>query len=178
MFTRLLTLLISTEWQTFCGLSREDFRSLATGALDDLGYEYTSERIETSSSEEVWFGSDEQADRITVSKPEPFTIDVITATADPVTSVGLKLIISEKRRNAATDDLSFVTVSETNATTRPVIARFFARVIERADEPPWKVNHHLAFRLAILLRLKVKILWKYWIDVDATTSEPGVDTVQ
>jgi len=29
-------------------------------------------------------------------------------------------------------------------------------------DSPWDVRHHVGFRLAVLLRLKLKVMWLYW----------------
>ncbi|MCH7660978.1 MAG: hypothetical protein IH933_10505, partial [Euryarchaeota archaeon] len=96
-------------------------------------------------------------------------IEVVSASVDPATNITMSFLLPEDRQDEMTTDLCVVTVSPIDEETRPVIARFMTHLIEESDRPPWKLTHHIKFRLAVLLRLKVKLLWGYW---QQTGSEP------
>ncbi|MCL7418563.1 MAG: hypothetical protein M8354_12085, partial [Halalkalicoccus sp.] len=162
MFWKVIGLLIGSEWRAFCGLSPSRFLELATSVLNDLGYDYTVEKTTTTQTEQTMLGADETGERIVVSQPVHFRIEIIRARHDPVSSVALSLVLPEKRREELTDELSVVTLQEVNDTTREAMATFINRVIAESDRPPWKVNHHVGFQLAVLLRYKVRLLWEYW----------------
>jgi hypothetical protein len=166
---KLVSYLVGSRWRTFCGFSKERFRSLATRILDELDYEYTIEEMETTSGEQAMLGSDEIGLRIAVSTPLSFEIEVVSASVDPATNITMSFLLPEDRQDEMTTDLCVVTVSPIDEETRPVIARFMTHLIEESDRPPWKLTHHIKFRLAVLLRLKVKLLWGYW---QQTGSEP------
>lgn len=166
MFEKLLSIYIGRRWRSFCGLDREEFVELATEALDDLGYEYTREEIETTSGEQFMLGAGDEANEITVEEPEPFTIQVVTATANPGVGYALKFFATKEMRDEMTSGACVVDLRDVTEATRPHIARFMRAVIERSDHPPWKVTHHVGFRLAVLLRWKIRLLWKYWLRAD------------
>lgn len=155
---------VGSEWRTFCGYGPDRVLSLATAALDDLGYEYARETVATTGAERTMLGADETGDRIAVSDPVAFEVEVVRATADPLTGAALSTVLGSNRRESATAGLSVVTLREVNDETRPAMAAFVNRVIERGDRPPWDVRHHVGLRLAVLLRLKIKLLWGYWRD--------------
>lgn len=162
MRRKLVSLLVGSQWRTFCGFSEVRFRSFATTTLDSLDYEYTVEEMETTSGEQAMLGSDETGSRIAVSAPVSFEIEVVSASADPATKIAMAFLLPEDRQEEMTTDLCVVTISPIDEETRPVIARFVTHLIEESDRPPWKLTHHIKFRLAVLLRLKVKLLWRYW----------------
>lgn len=165
MLVRILTRLIGSEWRAFCGVSRDDFVSLTTTILECEGYEYQTDEFEPTSGERVIFGSDEDGDRIEVLAPVDFEIDVISATADPLTRFGIGFVLDEDQRRAAMAELCIVTIRGLDADTRPYVANVVRQVVDESDRPPWYLVHHVSFRLAVLLRLKVRLLWKYWLDV-------------
>ena len=163
---RMLTFLIGSHWRTFCGMSREEFLNRATATLDDLGYEYTLEEVDTTAGEKLMLGADDEADRITVKQPASFTVNVVTATSNPVVGYALKFFSTEEMREEMTAGASVVDIDGIDDENRPLIGALLAGVVDRSDRPPWKLTHHVGFRLAVLLRLKVRVLWKYWLDVD------------
>lgn len=171
MFLKLLTLLIRSRWRAFCGYSREEFLEHATATLDELGYEYTVESLDTTSGEEIMLGSGDEGDHVEVTEPVAFELDVVTATVDPLTGFVMKAMMTEDRIESATGDLSVVTVSGIDGGTRPAIARFVGLLVDQFDDPPWDVRHHASFRLTFFLRVKVALLWKYWIRMDGRTDE-------
>jgi len=173
MFEKVLSLYIGRRWRSFCGMEREAFVELATETLDDLEYEYTYERIDTSSGEQYMLGAGDEADQLTVETPEPFTVQVVTAKANPAVGYALKFFSTKEMRDEMTSGASVVDVQDVTGTTRPHIARFLSGVIERSDHPPWEVTHHVGFRLAVLLRVKIRLLWKYWLRM---SHEPAANT--
>jgi len=166
MLHKLLTFYIGRHWRTFCGMSREEFVERATETLDALGYEYTLEEVDTTGGEKLMLGAGEEGDRIAVTEPATFTVDVVTAKSNPVVGYALKFFSTEEMREEMTAGASVVDVDGIDEESRPAIGSFLAGVIARSDRPPWKLTHHVGFRLAVLLRLKVKLLWRYWLDVD------------
>lgn len=166
---KLVSLFVGSRWRTFCGFSKERFRSLATMTLDALDYEYATEEMETTSGEQAMLGSDEAGSRITVSAPAAFEIEVVDAKIDPATNIAMSFLLPEDRTEEMTADLCVVTVSPIDEETRPVISQFMTRLIGESDRPPWKLTHHIKFRLAVLLRLKVKLLWGYWREIEDST---------
>lgn len=166
MFRKLLSLYIGRRWRSFCGIDREEFVELATETLNDLGYEYTREVVDTTSGEKHMLGAGDERDEITVEAPEQFTIEIVTAKANPGVGYALKFFSTQEMRQEMTSGACVVDIQDVTKATRPHIARFMQRVIERSDHPPWKVTHHVGFRLAFLLRWKIRILWKYWLRTD------------
>lgn len=166
MLRKVLTLYIGSQWRTFCGMSSEDFVSRATETLDDLGYEYTLENINTTGGEKLMLGAGDEGSHISVDAPAPFTIDVVTAKSNPVLAFGLKFFSTEDMREEMTANACVVDVDGIDDESRSTVAALLSGVIERSDRPPWKLTHHVGFRLAVLLRLKVKLLWKYWLGVE------------
>lgn len=162
MLWRAIELLVGSEWRAFSGLGPERFLALAIGVLDELGYRYTVEEISTTGGERTMLGADETGDRIVVSDPASFQIEVIRASINPITGVALSAVLTEERREELTDELSVVTLREVDDTTRDAMAAFMTRVIAESDRPPWNVSHHIGFQLAVLLRYKIKLLWSYW----------------
>jgi hypothetical protein len=162
MLWKAIGLLVGSEWRAFCGLGPERFLALAIGVLDELGYLYTVEEISTTGGERTMLGSDETGDRILVSSPASFQIEVVRARINPITRVALSLVLTEEHREELTDDLSVITLREIDDTTRDAMAVFMNRLIAESDRPPWNVSHHVGFQLAVLLRYKIKILWGYW----------------
>lgn len=173
MFEKLLSLYIGRRWRSFCGLDRAEFVELATDTLDDLGYGYTHEETDTTSGEQFMLGAGDEADEIAVDAPEPFTIQVVTAKANPGVGYGLKFFSTKEMREEMTSGACVVDLQDVTGATRPYMARFMRAVIERSDHPPWKVTHHVGFRLAVLLRWKIRILWKYWLRTD---HDPAANT--
>lgn len=165
MLWKLVSLLVGSRWRTFCGYSRSDFREQTTAVLDDLGYEYEVDEAEATKSEEVMLGA-EEGTTIRVREPAAFEITILSATADPLTRFGLQLFMTEKRREEVTGDLSVVDIGEIDAANESAIATYVTAVIDACDRPPWKLTHHVGFRLAFLLRLKVRLLWRYWQSVE------------
>lgn len=163
MFEKLLSIYIGRRWRSFCGLSREDFVELTTETLDDLSYEYTHEQIKTTGGEKFMLGAGDEGDQITVEAPEPFTIQVVTAKANPGVGYALKFFATKEMRDEMTSGACVVDLQDVTETTRPHIAQFMRAVIEQSNRPPWKVTHHVGFRLAVLLRMKIRMLWKYWL---------------
>lgn len=166
MFRRLLRLYIGRRWRTFCGLEREEFVALATEALEDLGYEYSLEELETTDGERFMLGAGETGEEIAVESPVPFTIQTVTAKSNPGVGFALKFFSPEEEREEMTSGACVVDLRDIDKTTRPYIARFVQRMFDLSDHPPWKVTHHVGFRLAFLLRWKIRVLWRYWLDVD------------
>jgi hypothetical protein len=173
MLEKVLSLYIGRRWRSFCGMERETFVELATETLDELGYEYTYEQVETSNGEQYMLGAGDEADRITVEAPEQFTVQVVTAKANPAVGYALKFFSPKEMRDEMTSGACVVDVQDVTGTTRPHIARFLTGVVERSDHPPWKVTHHVGFRLAVLLRVKIRLLWKYWL---RTSPDPAANT--
>lgn len=163
MLSKLLSLFIGSRWRTFCGFSQETFLARTEQALCELDYEYHIEDLPATAGERVMLGADD-GDRVSVSSPESFDIDIIVATIDPLTGFGLQFFVPEDQREEMTSDLCVVDISVIDKTTRPVIARFVERVVELSERPPWRLTHHISFRLAILLRLKIRLLWQYWLN--------------
>lgn len=175
MFWKLISVFVGSHWRTFCGLSPDDFLAVAKAALDELGFGYSVEEIETTQSEQTMLGADETGVRLVVFHPVSFDVDIITATLDPVTKFAMTFFVTERRREELTADLCVVTVNKVTDETRPSVARFMTLVMETSDRPPWKLTHHIGFRLAVLLRLKVRVLWTYWRRVAETQAE-GIKT--
>lgn len=173
MIWKLVAVFVGSRWRAFCGFSPEDFSGIASAALDELGYEYSIQEIETTQGEQTMLGADETGRRVSVTDPVPFDVDVITATVDPVTKIMLSFFVTKERRKEATGGLCVVTISDITDETRLSIARFMTRVMAMSDRPPWKLTHHIGFRLAVLLRLKVRVLWTYWNRVAETETESG-----
>jgi len=153
---------VGSEWRTFCGYGPDRVLSLATAALDDLGYDYDRETVTTTGAERTMLGAEETGDRLVVSDPVRFEVEIVRATADPLTGSALSAVLGPERRERATEGLSVVTLRTVSDETRPTMAAFVDRVIERADRPPWDVRHHVGLRVAVLLRYKIRLLWIYW----------------
>jgi hypothetical protein len=164
VLSKLLSLLIGSRWRTFCGFSHETFLARTERALRELGYEYRVEDLPATTGERVMLGAGD-GNRVSVSAPQAFDIDVIEATVDPMTGFGLKFFVPEDQREEMTADLCVVDINVVDETTRPVIAQFVERVVELSERPPWRLTHHVGFRLAVLLRLKVRLLWRYWLNL-------------
>ncbi|MFC7157173.1 hypothetical protein ACFQPA_17200 [Halomarina halobia] len=170
MLRKVLTLYIGRRWRSFCGMSREQFLSRATDSLDALGYEYSTEVIDTTGAEKLMLGAGDEGVRIDVEAPVPFTVEAVTAKSNPVVGYMLKFFSTEEMREEMTADVCVVDVRGIDADSRPAIASFVSELVERSDRPPWRLTHHVGFRLAVLLRLKVKLLWRYWLGVDRSTA--------
>lgn len=165
MFWKLVSLLVGSQWRTFCGFSQERFVEAAVTALDDLGYQYGFEETTATQGEQTLLGAEEGGKRLTVSAPTSFDVTVITATMDPITNFALSVFVTEERLDEITSDLCIVTLRPVTDETRREIARLVAAIVAESETPPWKLTHHIKFRLAVLLRLKVRLLWKYWLHV-------------
>lgn len=170
VLSKLLSLLIGSRWRTFCGFSRKAFLVRTERALRELEYDYRVEDLPTTAGERVMLGAGD-GNRVSVCAPEAFDIDIIEATVDPLTDFGLKIFVPEDQRKEMTTDLCVVDISVVDETTRPAIARFIERVVEPSERPPWRLTHHVGFRLAVLLRLKVRLLWRYWLNMRPDTAE-------
>jgi len=162
MFWKLVELLIGSEWRTFCGFKPERFLALSTGVLDELEYSYSLEEVSTTSGERTMLGADQASKQIIVSDPATFKIEIVRATADPITGAVTSLVLTPDRREEVTGELCVVDLSKVNDQTRNAMAVFINRVIAESDRPPWEVTHHIGFRLAVLLRMKVRLMWGYW----------------
>ncbi|ELY37754.1 hypothetical protein [Natronorubrum tibetense] len=172
MFRKLLSLYIGSRWRSFCGIDRDEFTELAIETLDELEYDYTHEVTETTSGEKYMLTAGDEKVEIAIKAPEQFTIQVVTAKANPGVGYALKFFSTKEMREEMTSNACVVDIQDVTKTTRPRIAQFMQRVIEQSDHPPWKVTHHVGFRLAFLLRWKIRILWKYWLGVD---HDPATD---
>lgn len=149
-------------------MSREAFMETATTALDELEYEYSTHELSTTNAEQVMLGADQSGDLIKVEDPISFDILVIDATGNPLTRVTLGFFVSRAEKEELYSDLSVVTFSEFSSETRPAIGEFVRILTDHSAKPPWNVSHHYHFRLAFLLRRKIRILWKYWLHVAGT----------
>lgn len=167
MIQKVLTLYFRRHWRTFCGLSREEFVTCATATLSMLGYEYSLAEIDTSGAEKLMLGAGDESVRITVESPISFTIDVVTAKSNPLTAYALKFFSTEEMREEMTAGACIVDFKNIDADSRPAIAAFVTDLVEEIPRPPWKLTHHVGFRLAVILRLKVRMFWKYWLKYDA-----------
>lgn len=165
MLWRIVGLFVRSRWRTFCGMSPAAFVEVATTALDELGYEYSTRELSTTSTERVMLGSDTEGELIEVDDPISFDIQVIKATGNPVTRATLGFFVSQARKEELYSGLSVVTFSGFSPDTRPAIGEFVRVLTEHCEKPPWNVDHHYHFRLAFLLRYKIGILWKYWLRV-------------
>lgn len=166
MFEKLVSLFIGRRWRTFCGMDRKEFVEIATASLDDLGYEYSHEELDTTDGERFMLGADATGDQIKVESPVTFTVQTVTAKSNPGVGFALKFFSTEEKREEMTSGACVVDLQTIDETTRSHMAQFMQQVIEQSDRPPWKVTHHVGFRLAFLLRWKIRILWKYWLNVD------------
>lgn len=164
MISKLLSSLIGSRWRTFCGFSQEAVLARTEKTLRELEYEYSVKDLPATAGERVMLGAD-GGDRVSISSPEAFDIDIIDATIDPLTGFGLQLFVAKDQREEMTSDLCVVDVSAVNEATRPVIAQFVKRFVELSERPPWRLTHHVGFRLAVLLRFKVRLLWQYWLNL-------------
>ncbi|WP_254525711.1 hypothetical protein [Natrinema caseinilyticum] len=126
------------------------------------------ETTDTSGGEQLMLGSGEEGDRITVTAPDQFTVDAVTAKSNPVLAFGLKFFSTEEMREEMTADACVVDVGGIDDESRSAVGALLSGVTERSDRPPWKLTHHVGFRLAVLLRLKVRLLWRYWLNVEQT----------
>ena len=162
MISKLLSSLIGSRWRTFCGFSQEAVLARTEQTLRELEYEFSIEDLPATTGERVMLGAD-GGDRVSVSSPEAFDIDIITATVDPLTGFGLQLFVAEDQREKLTSNLCVIDISDVNEGTRPSITRFIKRFVELSERPPWRLTHHIGFRLAVLLRFKVRLLWQYWL---------------
>lgn len=171
MLWKLLSGVIRSRWRTFCGLSKDDFLVNVVTVLDELGYTYDKTEVTTTQGEKRLLGAESTGIRISVSEPIAFDLTIIVATVDPMTNFMMSMFITENEIERMTSDLSVVTVSNINSETRPLIAQLMSRVITECDRPPWKLTHHLNFRLAVLLRVKVKLLWTYWLRAASNEGE-------
>lgn len=167
MIQKALTLYFRRHWRTFCGMSREEFVSRATATLSTLGYEYSLEEIDTSGAEKLMLGAGDKNDRITVESPASFTIDVVTAKSNPLMAYALKLFSTEEMREEMTAGACIVDFRDIDVDSRPAIAAFVSSLVEENTYPPWRLTHHIGFRLAVILRLKVRMFWRYWLKYDS-----------
>jgi hypothetical protein len=165
--TRVLTRLIRARWRTFCGLEQESLLKVMTEALTALEYEFSTETLDPTETERKMLGSNTSGFLLTVEEPTSFEVEIIPATVDPLTGAVTRFVLPEEKQREATADLCVVTVSPIDHKNRPTVASFLTSVIERCERRPWKVSHHMSFRLAILLRVKIRLLWTYWLAVDS-----------
>lgn len=150
-------------------MSREEFASLAVESLDALGYEYTHETVDASKAEEFMLGAGKEVNRITVESPMSFTVDVVTAKSNPLLAFSLKFFSPEDVRDEMTSGASVVDIEGIDADSRFGVASLLAEMTARRERPPWKLTHHVGFRLAFLLRWKVKFFWWYWLETYRAT---------
>lgn len=165
MIWKPISKLIGSRWRTFCGLSKDDFLTNIIVVLDELGYKYETMEVTATEGEKRLLGAESSGVRVAVSHPIAFDITVIVATVDPMTNFMMSLFVTEGDIEKMTSNLCVVTIRNINTETRTLIAQFMSQVIDECDRSPWRLTHHLKFRLAVLLRMKVKLLWVYWIHV-------------
>lgn len=168
--TRVLTRVIGSRWRTFCGYDQETFLDAVTESLCDLGYEFTVSETEPTDTERTMFGADTTGYTITVEDESTFEIGLIPARIDPVAGFMMRFVLPEQKRQESIEDLCVVTVSSISRSNRGAIASLLTDVIDRLERRPWDVSHHASFRLAVLLRVKVRVLWQYWCAVAQSDS--------
>jgi len=168
--TRVLTRVIGSRWRTFCGYDQEAFIDAVVESLDDLEYDFTVSETEPTDTERTMFGADTTGYTITVEDEQAFEIGLIPARIDPIAGFMMRFVLPEQKRQESTEDLCVVTVSSICRGNREAIASLLADVIDRLERCPWDVSHHASFRLAVLLRVKVRVLWQYWCAVARSDS--------
>jgi hypothetical protein len=165
IWTRLLTRLIGSQWRVFCGLSQESFVTTVVETLAASEYSFAVKETEPTDTERTMLGADVSGQRITVKEPASFEIEVISATVDPLTGFMMGFLLPEEKQKEATKDLCVVTISPIDQENRPEIAPLLTEIIGCCERPPWKVSHHTSFQLAVLLRVKIRLLWTYWLTI-------------
>lgn len=162
MTLRSLTgLFIGGSWRTFAGAGHDELTGHLDRALQELGWAFTRSAATPTGAERVVFG----AERSTTFQLTEAGLRVT------VTSVGHDILLRGALRLVGTGDAahrsrgraSIIDVRPIRRFNRRAVARLLVRIAKRLDREPWRVDHP-RFRLAPLLRLKVRLMWRYWLE--------------
>jgi hypothetical protein len=165
LYRFIVPLLFRSRWRTFCGLSADAAIELISRALAELEYQYTVTEDTATKWEHLMLGAEETCTRFEIQSPAAFEFEVLQVSSDPLTGFALEVFMPEARRKEVTSEVCVITISPVVEGTEPAISEVVRRLVALSERPPpWQVDHHVGFRLAVLLRLKVRLLWTYWLD--------------
>jgi hypothetical protein len=165
----LVGMLVRRRWRTFCGCSHDELVVRAEAALSELGLSCWIAKSTPTGAERSVFGA-EQATRIRIEEMG-FAVTVTSVTDDFLLRTALRIISSEATLSKRTGRLAIIDVRPIEPSERREVASFITALVARMEHPPWKIQHP-RFRLAFLLRYKVRLLWKYWLPADREHETP------
>jgi hypothetical protein len=158
-----LSYVIGSKWQTFIGTAYPELCDQSQVILDELGWEYRITDESVSTTEAVMFGS-EDATEFNILSPE-FTIRTIPVTYDPLQRFVFGNVLSRETRDDYRNKATLVEISPITTETEPAVALFLQKLATATASDPWDIDHP-RFHWSPLLRYKVRMLWRYWLNAD------------
>ena len=146
-------------WKNFISYEYEDLIENMEASFKKFKYDYRGGRGKPS----VLLGSKENSYMFFVY-PETggkITVKIIEAVADPVTKIAAHLNNSRRFFHGA----CMVEISPFNDMSIKMMRKVFRDIREKSDHEFWDLKSHPRFRLAILLRLRIKQNWVQFLNI-------------
>jgi len=144
----------AVRWRDYCGISAGELEKVLGDVLAEMKIDKLISRVTATSAEKLMLGSSPEITAVKVLLEEAVTIKIVPVVGDPMMRIVSRFFNEQGLiRRAAIVDISPLTASN-----RRVIAKIMERVFRKLDQKPWQFTD-LKFRLAVLLRLKIKRNW-------------------
>lgn len=142
------------RWKNFIAYSYDELIDAFEDAFCELGYDYEGGPGKPS----VLLGSNENSYIYFVrprKKGDPVTVRIVEAVADPVTKVATYLNGSRKYFSGA----CLIDISPFDRESKEAMKKALEMIRRNSPKEFWDLSHHPRFRLAVLLRLRIKQNW-------------------
>lgn len=150
-----------SQWRTFISASEDELQEQIEKTLSELGWPYQIQEKDLTSGEKVWFGS-EQTTSFEVADVN-ITIAYFPVTYDPVSNIALTFTSTEDTIEQYEDSACLIDITPVTRENNTAITTFLQSLSVKLPSDPWDIEHP-RFNTSPLLRYKVKILWKYWLE--------------
>lgn len=146
-------------WKNFIAYEYKELIDNLGKTFDKFKYEYRGGPGKPS----VLLGSKENSYMFFIYPREggKITLKIIEAVADPVTKVAAHLNSSRKYFHGA----CMVEISPFNDTSVKMMRKVFTYLDGKRDRAFWDLKQHPRFRLAFLLRLRIKQNWVQFLNM-------------
>lgn len=149
-----------SQWRTFISASEDELQEQIEMILSELGWSYRIQEEDLTRGEKVWFGSEETTS-FEVSGVN-ITIEYFPVTYDPISNIALTFTSTEETIEQYEDSVCLIDIKPVNKKNNTAIATFLQSLSSELPNDPWDIDHP-RFNTSPLLRYKVKVLWKYWL---------------
>lgn len=144
----------ATRWRDYCGASAEELATTLEGVLASLGITFQKKQVPAHPAEVTMLGSSKETTVFEIGAADSFSIRIIPVTGDPFLRIWSRILTERSLVQKA----SVLDIHPLTDSTKPVIGEVMRMVFQQLKRQPWEFSD-LKFRLAVLLRLKIKRNW-------------------